>query len=156
WNCWNTPPNSCSNAHEKRPPDVALRSIKEITFRNRYGNHDRLEGRMLGEKIGESTGKVTTRRILPNPNGMINVETSFMASGVMLGSEIRENGTYTATQRPDGTLFGTGQGLVISTDGEMLTWSGQGVGSIKKGGVVSYRGALFYQTNSSKWSRLNT
>ena len=111
---------------------------------------------MLGEKIGESSGKVTTRRVLPSPGGGINVETSFMAAGLMLGSEIRENGTYSAMQRPDGTLFGSGQGLVISTDGDMLTWSGQGVGTIKKGGTVSYRGALFYQTSSPKWSRLNT
>jgi len=111
---------------------------------------------MLGEKIGEGSGKVTTRRVLPNPGGGINVETSFMSKGFLLGTEIRENGTYTATQRPDGTLLGSGQGLSISTEGDMVTWVGQGIGTIHKNGSVSYRGALFYQTNSPKWARLNT
>jgi hypothetical protein len=37
----------------------------------------------------------------------------------------------------------------------METWVGQGVGVIGKGGRVSYRGAVYYQTSSSKWARLN-
>jgi hypothetical protein len=42
---------------------------------------------MLGEKIGESTGKVTSRRVLANPGGGPKMETSFEASGRLLGVE---------------------------------------------------------------------
>ena len=111
---------------------------------------------MLGEKIGAGSGKVTTRRVLQNPGGGARVETSFQGSGSLLGTDNREIGTYTAALRPDGTLFGEGQGLITSKDGDMATWAGQGVGTIKPGGVISYRGAVFYQTTSPKWSRLNS
>lgn len=111
---------------------------------------------MQGEKVGEGTGKVTTRRVLPNPGGPPKMETSFEANGRLLGTDERETGTYTAVLRPDGTLFGEGQGVIMGTAGEMATWVGQGVGTIAKNGTVSYRGAVYYQTQSSKWSRLNS
>jgi hypothetical protein len=40
--------------------------------------------------------------------------------------------------------------------GEMATWVGQGVGTIKKDGSVSYRGAVYYQTTAPVWLRLNS
>lgn len=111
---------------------------------------------MLGEKIGEGTGKVTSRRVLPNPGGALKMETSFEASGKLLGVEETEIGTYWSAVRPDGTLYGEGQGVIMGKGGELATWLGQGVGTIKKDGSVSYRGAVYYQTASSAWSRLNS
>jgi hypothetical protein len=32
---------------------------------------------------------------------------------------------------------------------------GQGVGTLKKDGSVSYRGSIYYQSPSPKWARLN-
>ena len=58
--------------------------------------------------------------------------------------------------RPDGTIYGEGQGLVMGKDGEAATWVGQGVGRFTGGGAVSYRGAVYYQTASEKWVHLNT
>jgi hypothetical protein len=40
---------------------------------------------MLGDKIGEATGRVTCTRVLPNPGGGPRMETSFEASGRVLG-----------------------------------------------------------------------
>jgi hypothetical protein len=40
--------------------------------------------------------------------------------------------------------------------GESATWVGQGVGTMNKDGSVSYRGALYFQTASPAWLRLNT
>jgi hypothetical protein len=31
-------------------------------------------------------------------------------------------GTYVSTARPDGTLFGEGQGIIMTDDGEVVTW----------------------------------
>src|SRR5262245_2135903 len=60
-----------------------------------------LGGYMLGEKIGDSAGKVIVRRVLPSQGGSPKVETSFQASSSLLGVEVMETGTYTATVRPD-------------------------------------------------------
>jgi hypothetical protein len=40
---------------------------------------------MLGEKIGEISGKVTMRRVLPNLGGNPKMETTFQASGPYWG-----------------------------------------------------------------------
>jgi hypothetical protein len=110
---------------------------------------------MLGEKIGGAAGKVTSQRVLPNPSGGPKMETSFQSKGTLLGTDITETGTYWSIVRPDGTLYGEGQGVLRAKDGKMATWIGQGVGTMKKDGTVSYRGAVYYQTSSQKWSRLN-
>ena len=110
---------------------------------------------MQGEKICEESGKVTSQRVLPNPGGGPKMETSFQAQGTLLGVNETDTGTYCSVVRPDGTLHGEGQGIVMGKDGDMATWIGQGVGTIKKDGSVSYRGAVYYQTSSARWSRLN-
>jgi len=110
---------------------------------------------MQGEKIGEASGKVTSRRVLANPGGGPKMETSFEASGRLLGVEGTETGTYSSVIRPDGTLFGDGQGIIMGKGGELATWVGSGVGTIRKDGGLSYRGAIYYQTSSAAWLRLN-
>jgi len=110
---------------------------------------------MLGDKLGVETGTVTTQRVLPNPGGGPKMETSFHASGTLLGVKETTYATYVAVVRPDGTLFGDGHGIIMGAKGEMATWAGQGVGTLKKDGSASYRGAIYYSTSSAKWQRLN-
>jgi hypothetical protein len=110
---------------------------------------------MLGEKVGEGTGKVTSQRVLPNPDGAPKMETSFQGVGTLLGVSDTETGTYIAVGRPDGSLFGEGQGIVMGRSGELATWTGQGVGKFQKDGTLSYRGAIYVQTASTKWAQLN-
>ncbi|MFI5322055.1 MAG: hypothetical protein ACHQ6U_00665 [Thermodesulfobacteriota bacterium] len=111
---------------------------------------------MLGDKIGEESGEVTTQRVLPNPGGAPKMETTFQVTGTLLGVGHKTTGTYTSIMRPDGTLFGEGQAIVMGNDGNIATWVGQGIGTIKKDGSVSYRGAIYYQTSATKWARLNS
>lgn len=111
---------------------------------------------MLGERIGEDTGKVTSQRVLPAANGAPRMETSFQAAGSIYGVGTSETGTYIATMRADGTLYGDGQGVLMGKSGEAATWTGQGVGTIKKDGSISYRGACIYQSASQAWLRLNS
>ena len=111
---------------------------------------------MLGDKIGEESGKVMSRRVLPNPNGSPKMETSAQTDLTLLGVKATNTVTYWSVVRPDGTLYGEGQGIVMSKEGDLATWVGQGVGTIKQDGSVSYRGTVYYQTSSSKWSRLNS
>jgi hypothetical protein len=111
---------------------------------------------MLGEKIGDGTGKVTSRRVLPNPGGAPKMETNFEASGKLLGVDETETGTYWSAVRPDGTVYGEGQGILMGKGGEVASWVGSGVGTIKKDGGVSYRGTIYFQSASAAWLRLNS
>jgi hypothetical protein len=83
------------------------------------------------------------------------METSFQATGTVLGVSHTNIGTYWAVVRPDGTLYGEGQGVLMGKGGEMASWVGQGVGTLKKDGSVSYRGAVYYQTATPALLRLN-
>ena len=110
---------------------------------------------MLGEKIGGISGKITGQRVLPNLGGDPKMETSFQASGSILGTAIKDTGTYCTLVRPDGTQYGEGQGVMVTNDGEMATWTGHGVGVMNKDGTASYRGAIYFQTMPARLSRLN-
>jgi hypothetical protein len=110
---------------------------------------------MLGEQIGEFRGKRIGRRALSAESGF-KVEVSLEDSGKLLGMDANDFGTYTAIQRPDGALFGEGQGVTMTKDGDVASWKGQGVGKFGPGGTVSYRGAVFYSSVSPKLARLNS
>ena len=110
---------------------------------------------MLGERIGEDIGRVTSQRVLSTADGAPRMETSFQATGSIYGVSATDTGTYIATLRPDGTLYGEGQGVLMGKGGEAATWIGQGKGTMKKDGAISYRGACYYQTASAPWARLN-
>ena len=103
----------------------------------------------MGEVLGEEQGRVTSNRILSGESP--TVETSFTARGKMLGIDTNEMGTYVARMRPDGE----GQGVIMSADGDAITWKGSGIGLFGAGGAISYRGAIFYSTSSERFARLN-
>jgi hypothetical protein len=79
---------------------------------------------ILGDVLGESKGKRIVRRVLSS--GPLKVEVSFEDTGTMLGVATNGTGTYTSEARPDGSLYGEGQGVMITADGEPITWRGSG------------------------------
>lgn len=109
---------------------------------------------MLGEKIGELKGRRIVRRVVSvDPP---TAEVTFEDSGEMLGVHTSGIGTYTSVVRADGSLFGGGQGLSTTEDGEAATWTATGLGHFGPGGSISYRGMLFFRTTSTnKLARLN-
>ncbi len=108
---------------------------------------------MLGNQIGEVKGKRLVRRVISiDPP---TAEVSFEDAGQMLGIPTTGMGTYTSVVRPDGSIYGQGQGLTMTDNGEGLTWTGTGLGKFGPGGSVSYRGMLFFQTTSAKLAALN-
>lgn len=110
---------------------------------------------MLGDLIGDERGPTTGRRVLPGAGGP-TIEISFASAGKFLGVDSQDMGTYTAVMRPDGTLFGEGQGVIMGAGGEMATWKGQGVGRMGPGGAASWRGAIYYQSPTASWARINS
>jgi len=110
---------------------------------------------MLGEQIGEETGKVMVRRVI-SVDGGTKVEVTVQSTGKLLGIETRGNVTYCAGIRQDGSLYGEAQGLVVGKGGEQASFKAAGVGRLLEGGAVSYRGASYYYSDSPKLKRLNT
>jgi hypothetical protein len=110
---------------------------------------------MLGKKIGDFQGRVTSRKVLPSDGGAARVETTAEFEGPILGVAATNIVTYWARMRPDGTLFGEGHGVSMSAQGDMSSWNGQGMGRITEAGGISFRGAVYYQSATGKWAQLN-
>jgi hypothetical protein len=108
---------------------------------------------MLGELISETKGRRLVRRVVSvDPP---TAEVSFEDSGHTLGIPTTGMGTYTSVVHADGSIFGHGQGISMTNEGEGITWTATGSGKFGPGGAVSYRGMLFFRTTSEKLARLN-
>ena len=83
----------------------------------------------LGDQIGEASGKITGTRVLTPLGGHTQqIEVSFHGSGRLLGHDITDIGTYVQTLRPGGVLYGEGEVLYLTADGQSAQWRGFGVG----------------------------
>src|SRR5437660_8826482 len=52
--------------------------------------------------------------------------------------------------RPGGAMYGEGQGVLMSKDGqEMATWTGQGIGRFTSPGKIRFTGSLFFSRSST-------
>jgi hypothetical protein len=109
---------------------------------------------MLGDRLGESTGKITNVRVLPTEGQQVRIEVSFQGHGTLLGQEITDIGTYCQTIRPGGVLYGEGHTLMMTPGGEILDWVGGGVGRATGPGFKASYGVYgSAQTNSEKLIR---
>ena len=109
---------------------------------------------MLGEQIGEERGQVLARRVIRS-EGSPQVEVTIEARGRLCGVDHTHMATYVATVQPDGSLLGQGQGLMRGASNEVATWTGGGAGRFTENGGVSWRGALYFQSQSPAFARLN-
>lgn len=105
---------------------------------------------MLGDQIGEEKGKIIGQRVLEVVNGVPKIENSMSIIGKYRGVETTEIGTYWSSPRPDGVMYGEGQGMVTTKDGsEMATWTGQGIGRFTSQGKIRFIGSIFFSTSSN-------
>lgn len=110
---------------------------------------------MLGEMVGEFWGKITSQRVLPSDGPNPRIETSVQQRGKLLGVDTTDNVTYWSVMRPGGGLYGEANGIQMTDDGNALTYTAQGVGRFTGNGTaVSFRGSVFFQTNSQKLEHL--
>jgi hypothetical protein len=72
-----------------------------------------------------------------------------------MGTDANFLGSYWAAIRPDGSVYGEGQGIIMTSAGDSVNMRGLGTGTLREGGAVSYRGCLIYHTSSQKLARLN-
>jgi hypothetical protein len=106
---------------------------------------------MLGDQIGEETGKIAVMRVL-DANGP-KVEVSARTQGKVLGIDYQGRTTYTSEVQPGGHIFGEGQGVYLTADG-MAAWKGQGTGRFNPGGGASYRGTIHYVSATGSLAKL--
>lgn len=111
---------------------------------------------MLGEMIGEDRGKITSVRVLPSEGSAPRLEVSFQGAGKLIGQDVSEVASYISTLMPSGVLNGVGQGLITTKKGEILTWTGNGIGKPTGHGMAaSWRGSICYQTSAASLAGLN-
>ena len=83
---------------------------------------------VLGEKLGQATGKVTAIRTLPEGK----LEMTFRGSGDFLGKPITDNGTHDVKflEGNSGTRL-KGDVILVCDDGSgMAVWNGIGLGKM--------------------------
>jgi hypothetical protein len=111
---------------------------------------------MLGEKLGESSGKITGTRVLSAAGQDTKLEVSFQGRGTLLGVGLTDLGTYWQVIRPGGVLYGEGQVVMMTDDGDLAPWTGFGVGQpTGPGFAASYAVCGSFQTAAPKLARLN-
>lgn len=104
----------------------------------------------LGEVLGEARGKVAGLRALGD--GIIEV--SLQGKGTLLGSEMEDVTTFGSVMRPNGTAYGQGNSIQMSTEG-MAEWRGSGVGKPTGPDVWKYAyGGVYTIATPEKWQRL--
>ena len=104
---------------------------------------------MLGELLFESKGKIRPPSIISRKRDS-QIEISIAGTGQFTGSlEVTTSWTYWAIQRPDGTSYSEGQGIIMTNDGRgVATATGCAEGKMVESGKMRYVGALFYETHS--------
>jgi len=89
---------------------------------------------MQGELLGEGSGRVTGVRTLRSDGQGARAgvsfyfEVSFQGTNNLLGAEMSEFGTYWQVVRPGGALYGEGENVMTTAEGEIAHWTGFGVG----------------------------
>jgi hypothetical protein len=58
-------------------------------------------------------------------------------------------GTYWTIPRAGGALYGQGQGVLTTRDGQLVTWTAQGLGYLVIPRTIRFRGSTFYHTDST-------
>jgi hypothetical protein len=101
---------------------------------------------MLGELIGEMEGKVSSQRVFDVKGP--TMETSVTASGRLRGVQVIETLTYVANTSSKGVLHGVGNGIITTEEGDIATYTGEGIGRSDASGVLKWRGAVFFETSS--------
>lgn len=96
--------------------------------------------------LGTEHGQIISQRVLelqPFPK----MEISFKEDSTMHGINITSIGTFLMTIKSDGTLSGEGKGIDTAKNGDMATWTAQGIGNITSDGKFRLQGTVIHNTN---------
>ena len=111
----------------------------------------------LGDLVVEETGTVTGIRVLSNDASGSKVEINLRTTGTIRGVAESTLWTYSQLTRPDGSLYGEGEGVTTTQDGDVIQWKGSGSGQVAApGDTINFFSAAFAHTESVKYADLNS
>ena len=110
---------------------------------------------MLGDMIGELTGKTVGQRIPRGYGGDLKLERTIQVEGKLLGTKVTFIATSWSKERPNGGMYTKGHGMMMTESGERAILKGSGISIPSKGQGMSIRGARYLQTSGKELSRLN-
>ncbi|HKQ21889.1 MAG TPA: hypothetical protein VJS91_07610 [Nitrososphaeraceae archaeon] len=76
-------------------------------------------------------------------------ETNVSSIGTLRGISVTQMLTYVAGQTSKGIIHGIGKGIISTEDGEIATFTGEGIGRFDSTGGLKWRGAMFFHTSSA-------
>ena len=92
----------------------------------------------LGELVLDDSGQITGIRVLSTDASGTNLEISAQLTGTIRGVGHTTLWTYTVLQRPDGSLYGGGNGVLTTVNGDVIHLIGSGSGNANPGGPVRF------------------
>ena len=92
----------------------------------------------VGELVLEDSGQITGIRVLSTDASGTTLELSLQLSGTIRGVGQNTLWTYTMLQRPDGSLYGQGNGVLTTVNGDVIHLIGSGSGKANPGGIVRF------------------
>jgi hypothetical protein len=111
---------------------------------------------MLGEVIGEFSGKITGVKVLPPEGQVPMIEASIQGTGKVLGKEATVVATYLQTVKAGGGFYAEGQAVIMTPMGDVATSKGFGVGRPTGPGFsASFAVCGSFDTGSASLERLN-
>jgi hypothetical protein len=111
---------------------------------------------MLGNIVGEAHGKITGVKVLEFAGDHSKLEVNFQGDGKLADVGFRDIATYWQEMRPGGVIYGEGGIVIMTDDGELLSWKGFGVGKPTGPGFsASFAPCGSIQTSSERFAHLN-
>ena len=110
----------------------------------------------LGDLILDETVSMTGGvRVLPNDEPGTKVEVCAQGAGTIRGVAETSMYTYTQLQRPDGSVYGEGRGIITTKDGDVIVITGAGSAKApESGGAIKFRTMLHVQSAPAKYADL--
>jgi len=110
---------------------------------------------MMGNEIGELTGKITGLRLAHHYGGPMKLERTIESKGMIYGTEVTFIATTWAVERPHGGTYVKGHGILMTKTGEKAKALGSGIIFPTKDGGWAVRGARYFETGSAALKALN-
>ena len=112
---------------------------------------------IFGNPLFEETSHKRTGSIAVSDEGLNQTQDSYIATGILQGvGNVTDNATYITTHLDKGHSSSEGTGIISTSDGFNVTYTGKDVGTEDSSGIETYKGIQIFKAHSdSKLAFLN-
>ena len=112
---------------------------------------------IFGNPLFEETSHKRTGSIAISDEGLNQTQDSYIATGILQGvGNVTDNATFITTQLDKGHSSSEGTGIMSTSNGFNVTYTGKDVGTEDSSGIETYKGIQIFKANSdSKLAFLN-